>query len=89
MVFYGAAASRLKTIGVKLHHSLLEMLNVKLVYMPSCILQKSTWSTYFVKWLLWKNALWPAQEVVFVLQRSNIPLVLTTKVTHLRSLLFR
>jgi len=36
-----------------------------------------------------KNVLWPAQEVVFVLHRSKIPLVLTTKVTHLRSMLFK
>jgi len=39
-----------------------------------------------------KNALWLAQAVFsyFVLHRSKIPLVLTTKVvTHLRSLLFR
>jgi len=41
----------LETIGVKPHHSLLEVLNVKLAYMPIVVglcLQRSTWSTYFV-----------------------------------------
>jgi len=36
-----------------------------------------------------KNVLWPAQEVVFVLHKSKITFVLTTKVTHLRSMLFK
>jgi len=38
-----------------------------------------------------KNVLWLAQAVFsyFVLHRSKIALVLTAKVTHLRSLLFR
>jgi len=53
--------------------------------------QTYTWSTYFMKWLLWKNVLWSPQAVFsyFVLHKSKIHLVLTTKVTHLRSLLFR
>jgi len=39
----------LETIGAKRHHSLLEVLNVKLAYMPIVVyLQRSTWSTYFV-----------------------------------------
>jgi len=54
--------------------------------------QTYTWSTYFVYilWLLWKNVLWLAQAVFsyFVLQGSKIPLVLTNKVTHLRSMVF-
>jgi len=36
-ILKSAVAPQLETIGEKCHHSLLEVLNVKLAYMPSCI----------------------------------------------------
>jgi len=61
-------------------------------YMPSCI--RPEVRLPFYQHVLCsdccKNVLWLTQVLFsyFVLHRSKIPLVLTTKLTHLRSLLF-
>jgi len=66
---------------------------VKLAYMPSCIRPEVRLTPYqrILCGDCWEtNVLWLAQVVShFVLHRSKIPLVLATKVTRLRRLLFR
>jgi len=75
-------------------YSLLELLNVQLAYMPSCIrpeVRLPLDQNVFCAVIVVKKCIVLAQ-VVFshsVLHRSKIPLVLTNKVTHLRSLLCR
>jgi len=80
---------------VKRQHSLLEVLNVKLDYMPSCMRPKvilpldqrilcSDCCKKCTVLCLAHVTVW-----YFVLHRSRYLLVLTTKVTHLCSLLFR
>jgi len=77
-------------------YSLHELLNVKLAYMPSCIcpevrlpfVQKVFCVSYCCEKLHYASA---SCLLAFcsLLYRSKIPLVLTNKVTHLHSLLFR
>jgi len=90
----GVAFVRALGLSVKRHHSLLGVLNVKLVYLPSCIRPNSNLHliNVFSVVIVVKNVLWLSQAVFsfFVIHRSKIPSVLTTKVvTHLSSLLFR
>jgi len=75
-------------------YSLLELLIVKLAYMPSCIcpeVRPPFDQNVFCVAIVDKKCIMLAQVVFshFVLHRSKIPLVLTTKATHFRSLLFR
>jgi len=74
-------------------YSLLELLNVKLAYMPSCIhpdVRLPFDQNVFSVMIVVKKCIMLAQVVFshFVLHRSKIPLVLTNKVTHLLSLLY-
>jgi len=67
---------------------------MKPTYMPSCIrpeVRLTPDQRILCSDCCEKNVLWLAQVVFsyFVLHRNKIPLELTTKVTHLRSLLFR
>jgi len=63
--------------------------------LPTCLVvyvQKSDFHliNVFCEVIVVKNVLWLAQDFTyFVLHSSKIPLVLTTKATHFRSLLFR
>jgi len=84
---YFLAAPRLETIGVMHHHSLLEVLNVKLAYMPSCIPPEvHVINVFFVVIVVKKCIMASSRSRFFVLHRSKILLVLATKVTYLRIL---